>query len=180
MILKRPCSETYKKQWFISFFWSLLFRNNVKTMICLVFLVSGKLFESRREGQEFLKKQKTEKALFFYRGSEKWRPEKQEKTLFFIRFLKRHAQKHLKNNGFSSFSGRYFSETLYKQCFFRFFWFLGNSLEAGGKDKSFSKTRKNIINIVFIGFLKSSDHKNHKQYCFYKLSETPCSETLNN
>ena len=55
-----------------------------------------------------------------------------------------------KNNGFS---GRYFSETDEKtMCFF--FWFLEDSWEAGGKDKSFSKTRK-----CFVRFLKSSDQK---------------------
>ena len=62
MILKRPCSETYKKQWF---FWSLLFRNTKKTMFFLVFLVSGRLFGSRREGQEFLKNRKTRKTIVF-------------------------------------------------------------------------------------------------------------------
>ena len=57
-----------------------------------------------------------------------------------------HAQKHTKNNVVSCFSGRYFSETHKKQCFF---WFLGDSWEAGGKDKSFSKNIKTIKTLVF-------------------------------
>ena len=44
-------------------------------------------------------------------------------------------------------------------------------MEAGGKDKSFSKNRKTRKNIVFIGFLKSSDQKNQKKHCFLYVSE---------
>ena len=55
------------------------------TIALFFFLVSGKLFGSRWEGQEFLKKQKTEetKHCCLY-VSEESRPEKTEKTLLFV------------------------------------------------------------------------------------------------
>ena len=96
------------------------------------------------------------------------------KPLFWVWFWRCHAQKHTKNNGFSGFSDRYFSETHKKQWFF---WFLGDSWEAGRKDKSFSKTRKVIKIWVFIRFLKSNDQKNQKNIVFCMILKRPCSET---
>ena len=97
MILKRSCSETYKKQWLFWFFWSLLFRNTQKTM---VFLVSGGLLGSRQEGQEFLKNQKS------------------YKNMVFIRFLKSNDQKNQKNIVFCMILKRPCSETYIKTMVF--------------------------------------------------------------
>ena len=63
----------------------------------------------------------------------------------------------------SGFSGRYFSETDEKTMVFWCFWLLEDSWEAGGKDKSFSKTKKYID---FVRFLKNNDQENQKTIVF--------------
>ena len=82
-------------------------------MFFLVFLVSGKLFGSRREGQEFLKNQKTRKTIVFIRFL---KSSDQKTEHCFIGFLKRHAQKHTKHNGLSGFLVADLQKDIWKQA----------------------------------------------------------------
>ena len=160
MILKRSCSETYKKQCFFWFFWSLLFRNTIKTMVFLVFLVSGKLFGSRPEGQEFLKHQKNIVFIGFLKSSD----QKNQKNHCFLydseEVMLRNIQK---NNGVTGCSGRDFSESHKKTMFFLVFLVSGRLLGSRREGQEFLKNQKHI---VFIRFLKSSDQKKTEKPLF--------------
>ena len=70
------------------------------------------------------------------------------------------SETYKKNNIFSGFSGRYFSETLKKQWLFLFCW------ETLWKQAGRTRVSQKQENIVFKVFLKSSDQKKQKQYCF--------------